>query len=150
MMSYFENFETRMIANVTELQNRRKIAFSAYMDHEVRNLGQNQIVQFRYVLLNDGNAFNNNTGIFTVPFGGVYLLSFFAEDYHDFQSIIHMVCNHQILTSAIVEPIPGGNVIFVRLNAGDRVWVTAATSDVNIEGYSTLRTSTFSGHFLYA
>lgn len=118
-------------------------------------MGKDQIVQFQNVLLNDGNGYNKFTGIFTVPRSGVYMLIFFVEDYHRFQSIFHIVVNKNIVTSAIADPLPegqnvqGGNVVLVHLNAGESVWVSVGVAGDDIEGYSTLRTSTFSGYLVY-
>ncbi|XP_060605106.1 uncharacterized protein LOC132757737 isoform X2 [Ruditapes philippinarum] len=49
------------------------VAFTAILDHEVRNSGIDQTVVFNKVLLNDGNAYNVHTGVFTVPKEGVYM-----------------------------------------------------------------------------
>ncbi|XP_045186134.2 uncharacterized protein LOC123544133 [Mercenaria mercenaria] len=137
-------------------QEDEHVAFSAYVNHEVLAMGKDQTVQFQNVIINDGKGYNKFTGVFTVPRDGVYQLTFFVEDYHRFQSIFHMVVNRNIVTSAIADPIPvgqnvqGGNTVIIRLNAGDSVWVSCGSAGNNIEGYGRLRTSTFSGYFLYA
>ncbi|XP_060603973.1 cerebellin-1-like [Ruditapes philippinarum] len=148
-------FNKRVDNKRVKRQEGDNIAFSAYVDHEVRFMGKDQTVQFENVPLNEGNGFNNYTGVFTVPRSGVYMLIFFVEDFHDFQSIFHLVVNKNIVSSAIADPIPegqniqGGNVVLVHLNAGESVWVSAAVAGDDIEGYSTLRTSTFSGYLVY-
>ncbi|KAH3741335.1 hypothetical protein DPMN_048059 [Dreissena polymorpha] len=48
-----------------------RVAFFAYLNHSVPNLGPDGVIQFRCVFLNEGNASNTHTGVFTVPcFGG--------------------------------------------------------------------------------
>jgi hypothetical protein len=42
-------------------------------------MGKDQTVQFENVPLNEGNGFNNYTGVFTVPRSGVYMLIFLSK-----------------------------------------------------------------------
>ena len=55
------------------------MAFTAYLNKQVSHLGINHPIPFDKVLINDGNAFNVNTGIFRRPNTGVYLFTFFIE-----------------------------------------------------------------------
>ncbi|XP_052233652.1 uncharacterized protein LOC127846441 [Dreissena polymorpha] len=50
------------------------IAFTAYLDH-VLQLRMEQAVPFNRLLLNEGHAYNNSTGIFRAPVSGIYLFS---------------------------------------------------------------------------
>ena len=53
------------------------VAFSTFLDHDVDNLGADQVIVFNQVQLNDGNGYSKQTGAFTVPISGVYVFTFF-------------------------------------------------------------------------
>ena len=53
------------------------VAFSAYLDHTLTNVGQHETIIFNQVVLNEAEAYDTNSGIFTCPQDGVYLFSFF-------------------------------------------------------------------------
>ncbi|XP_052259149.1 heavy metal-binding protein HIP-like [Dreissena polymorpha] len=57
------------------------VAFSAYLNRDAINLSRSHTIQFQGVVLNDGNAYNKYTGVFTVPLDGVYFLLITAEDF---------------------------------------------------------------------
>ena len=54
---------------VKKFRNRRllmedvPVGFTAYLDHDTANLGINQIITFNRVLFNEGNAYNNSSGM---------------------------------------------------------------------------------------
>lgn len=63
-----------------EVKGRRQlsqnIAFTAFLDHSIHNLSQDQPIIYNKVLLNDGGGYNVNTGMFRAPVSGVYLFSY--------------------------------------------------------------------------
>ena len=58
-----------------------QIAFTAYLDHDLNNLGTDQVLPFNKVLLNDGQGYNNYTGTFVAPVSGVYSFTYFIGRY---------------------------------------------------------------------
>jgi hypothetical protein len=56
------------------------VAFSSYVTNYQSNVAEHKTIRFDSAVLNDGNAYNNHTGIFTCPVSGVYLVSFFIAD----------------------------------------------------------------------
>nr|KAG5714415.1 hypothetical protein BaRGS_006861 [Batillaria attramentaria] len=56
-----------------EKQQEETVAFSAYVT-EGENLiaGRDKIVEFKGVLTNVGDAYDENSGLFTAPYAGVY------------------------------------------------------------------------------
>ncbi|XP_060598976.1 uncharacterized protein LOC132752643 [Ruditapes philippinarum] len=57
------------------------ISFSAILDDALSNIVIGQTIVFNKAYINDGDAYDTNTGVFTVPIDGVYLLSCFVGEY---------------------------------------------------------------------
>ncbi|XP_052212294.1 complement C1q-like protein 4 [Dreissena polymorpha] len=132
------------------------VAFSAYLDHDVTNLGPDHTIQFHGVVLNKGNAYNPNTGIFTVPLDGVYFLTFAAEDYRFHREWLNLVVDGQLFSSTVFGAanghFVGSNIVLARLTIGQSVWVAVdsrETTGGSLQGDNTERFTTFSGFYLY-
>ena len=54
------------------------MAFSAYLDHTLKNIQRNQIIVFNRIMLNEGEGYDTTSGVFTCPHTGVYLVTFFV------------------------------------------------------------------------
>jgi len=106
------------------------VAFFAWLTTEQTNLPVGHTVQYDGVGNNYGDGYDKNTGIFTCPTTGLYLLAFFAEAYKERQVVVlELKINGVSHLGLLAEPsfeyqdIMGGNVIPLRLTKGDRVWV---------------------------
>ena len=107
--------------------------------------------------LNEGNAYNRNTGVFTTPADGVYLFTFAVADFRVHQLFVDLVVNGSIKSSAITDVVTpykdmqGGNAVILRLVTGDSVWLQIDTveSGDSLDGRDSYRATTFSGVFLY-
>ena len=53
------------------------VAFSAYLDHTLSNIGNDQTIEFNQIILNEGGDYDQRTGVFTCPQSGLYLIAFF-------------------------------------------------------------------------
>ena len=53
------------------------MAFSAYLDHTLSNIGNDQTIEFNKIILNEGGGYDQRTGVFTCPQSGLYLITFF-------------------------------------------------------------------------
>ncbi|XP_045211185.2 heavy metal-binding protein HIP-like [Mercenaria mercenaria] len=82
-------------------QEGENVAFTAFLDHEITNLGPDHTIQFGAVELNEGGAYSNHTGVFTAPVDGVYLFSFAVEDYHPHRLWAKLVVDSQLKASVV-------------------------------------------------
>ncbi|XP_045211142.2 uncharacterized protein LOC123562575 [Mercenaria mercenaria] len=136
-----------------------QVAFTAYLDHVIRNLGKDQPIVYNMILLNEAGAYSVNSGIFRAPVAGVYLFSWSAtarklpgESPHDIW--IKLVVNGVHMVGAVAESRSdgddnqGSNTVVLRLNQGDEVW-TAHYGGTDIYGADNERTTSFTGVLLY-
>jgi hypothetical protein len=132
-------------------QEREQVAFSAYLKNSLSHLGPGHTIQYGATVLNEGNAFNANTGIFTVPHDGVYLFSYACEDYHNHRIYADILVDGTRKSLVLEGPSTahnmGTNVVILRLTKGQAVWVAidAGGQDNILQSVA----STFSGVFLY-
>ncbi|KAK3590478.1 hypothetical protein CHS0354_015645 [Potamilus streckersoni] len=131
-------------------------AFTAYIDHSLTGIFNEMIIRFPTTLLNDGNAYNIHTGIFTVPTDGTYLFIFSIVRFHPTQLVAKLVVDNSGKVDAIADPAHDGNehqgtnAAILRLQKGQSVWVEAY--HVEAETLFSLpneRYCTFSGVLLY-
>ncbi|XP_060585129.1 EMILIN-2-like [Ruditapes philippinarum] len=130
---------------------KEHVAFSAFLTHTIYNLGPGQIIQYGSVVLNEGNAYNKNTGIFTVPHDGVYLFSYACEDYHNHQIYADLMVDGSLYSIVLEGPSSahnmGTNVVILRLKKGQAVWI--AIDAWGRDNILQNGASSFSGVFLY-
>ena len=132
------------------------VAFSAYLDHVIYHMGSGHTIKCNQVLLNDGNHYNTFTGIFTVPWTGVYLLTFNfgVEHINDWTEVRLLVNNRNVVHSGVqvlgsVQRLTSGNTAIIRLNQGESVWLESVKNDSEVISGPTWRWTTFSGALLY-
>ncbi|XP_063421001.1 uncharacterized protein LOC134706203 [Mytilus trossulus] len=132
------------------------IAFSVYLDHDV-NSGAQQVLKYNKIITNEGNGYNVNTGSFTCPESGMYLLYFSIGERGDTiprGAYIYLKVNSVNVIDAVVDSyhntqdLQGGNTVIIRLKAGDVVF-TEVDVGGHSEGSTGLRLTSFSGVLLY-
>ncbi|BFZ06156.1 hypothetical protein BsWGS_09195 [Bradybaena similaris] len=94
-----------------------------------RQYAANDIVKFDNVVTNEGNAYNQATGIFTATKSGLYVFHFSFLSLKNSFFLFDLVQNNEILATAF-EYVPtshgqGGNSVIVNLKSGDQVYVKA-------------------------
>ena len=141
---------------LTERGISGEIAFSAYLSHVIPHLSHGHTIKFDQIILNDGNAYNQYSGVFTVPRSGVYLLTFTFDVYDNWQSTgLKLVVNNRNIVDGIAESngnkhSMAGNTVIIRLARGEVVRIEAYYSaDGEIVSISTSKLATFSGVLLY-
>nr|QCO31675.1 C1q [Sinonovacula constricta] len=129
------------------------VAFSAILQHNLDNLGDEQTLIFDDVLVNDGQGYNRQTGAFIAPTQGVYMFVFFIGQRGHNQIFVHLTKNGQAIVEAGSEGLndshdtQGGNAAILPLVAGDVVAVRHHVWGAHIESSTPL--TTFSGFLLY-
>ncbi|XP_051788124.1 cerebellin-3-like [Erpetoichthys calabaricus] len=143
---------------VAELRASRT-AFSVSLSNRLEVLGPfktNTTVVYRKVFVNQGAAYNEQTGIFTTPVAGLYSFSFTA--FHDAGAPAQKLRIYMVLqrngqdvvglhdtTSTDQEDSATQNVV-LQLDAGDRVCVKLLADFVLFDDIN--HYNTFSGFFL--
>lgn len=132
------------------------VSFSAVLTDALYNIVIGQTIIFNKAFLNDGNAYDVTTGVFTVPMDGVYLFSYFVAEINNDQIVLRLVVNGGNRVDAVAEGVQqghndqGGNLVILKLHAGDTVFVQAYdTSNVHIDGAASYWYTSFSGTLLY-
>ncbi|XP_060567288.1 complement C1q-like protein 4 [Ruditapes philippinarum] len=128
-----------------------RVAFSAYLSSRTTYLDNEKIV-FDSEVINDGEAYDKSSGIFTVPATGTYLFAFQFEDWSNTdQQTAYLMVNGNIISSAIIKTLgrstQAGNTVIVHLHKNDNVYVQVNLGQVY--GSPTERYTTFSGYLLY-
>ena len=134
-----------------------KVAFSAYLSHDIYNMGKGHTIKCDKILLNDGNSYSPFTGVFTAPISGVYLLTFNFDVWNKYtETFVKLVKNNNNIVDAIAFPsaighdVMGGNTALIHLNKGEAVWLeTYGTNISEVNSRDTYRYTTFSGVLLY-
>ena len=141
---------------LTERGISGEIAFSAYLSHVIPHLSHGHTIKFDQIILNDGNGYNQYSGVFTVPRSGVYLLTFTFDVYDNWQSTgLKLVVNNRNIVDGIAESngnkhSMAGNTVIIRLARGEVVRLEAYYSaDGEIVSTGTSKLATFSGVLLY-
>ena len=133
----------------------QNVAFTVYLDRTVAQLGLGQRIPFNKVLLNDGNGFNAQRGVFVCPRTGVYLFIFNINSYAKGEIDAKLLIDGKNQLDAVASAGTGvyemsGNTAVLRVTVGQSVWVanhwlTKATL-VNTDNF---RYTSFSGVLLY-
>ncbi|XP_069107912.1 heavy metal-binding protein HIP-like [Argopecten irradians] len=131
-------------------------AFSVQTSHHDESLITHQTVLFPRVILNEGSAYDNLTGVFTCPESGVYHFSVTIMTFFNGEVETELVVNgNQVMLNYAGGNLrynQGTNSVLVRLDVGDRVWVRILNNPtinkdgaINIHGQSW---STFAGFLI--
>ncbi|XP_052792312.1 uncharacterized protein LOC128226466 [Mya arenaria] len=146
------NINSRIRRNV-----EGEFAFSAYLTHIIDHMAPGHVIKCDKTLLNDGNAYNPITGVFTVPVDGVYLLTFHIDSYTE--THVTLVVDGGNTADSVSEPhvyrngfeIMSGNTALIRLRERQSVWLEEySNADGTVTSGEAYRFTTFSGVFMYA
>ncbi|KAM7377114.1 hypothetical protein PAMA_013748 [Pampus argenteus] len=155
-IEYLDSMLTKLQQRIAAVEAPR-IAFSASLANSGRvcrgpSSGKYKILVFKRVFSNNGDAYNQDTGIFTAPVKGVYYFSFstFGYNTHLMGAILMKNGVHQVSTNdkiSVDGSDSSSNSVVLQLVAGDKVhmqlWDYGRVSD-NLNGHTT-----FSGYLLF-
>jgi len=130
------------------------IAFFARIKDDVSNLVNGQYLKFEDIITQEGNDYNNSTGMFTCSIPGLYIFTVSLLTFPDkcFEGVIVSNSNSLAYLYSCNDNHFGhsSNTVAVRLSAGDTVSVynfgdQHRTGSILRSGYST-----FTGFLLHA
>lgn len=159
-----DNYQTTNANDISNNQILKKrvfstgqgVAFNAQLTGPRSNIGIGQAIKFDRVHLNDGNAYNSHTGIFTAPQSGVYMFAYFFAHAgaSTGQAWLRLMHDGKTINAAVSDisdrwqDTQGGNFAFIRLTSGNSVWIESwHEDDAFIDGIDGF--TTFSGALLY-
>ncbi|XP_060555247.1 multimerin-2-like [Ruditapes philippinarum] len=106
------------------------VAFHAVLTpYHIDHLGDNDNIRFDRVLLNEGDGYHNQHGLFITPKPGFYLFSVTLATNYDGPFFAELRKNGAILVNLSGNGQAGGYLdqssvtVVTKLNAGDEVWV---------------------------
>ncbi|XP_045194302.2 complement C1q-like protein 4 [Mercenaria mercenaria] len=139
-------------------QSPSRVAFTAYLDHHMTHLGDNQAIVYNKILLNAGEAYNIHNGMFTAPISGVYIFSWSCTARRtgsSFDIWVTLVVNSATQTTAVAESQStyydhqGSSTVIIHVNKGDIVWTKRLSSGgAEIHSETERRVSSFTGALL--
>lgn len=139
-------------ANITTT----KAAFTAYLNSSLFHLGAGQTIKYDKVLTNEGSHYSGITGVFSCPVDGVYVFSFFIDQWGEATHLLaSLVVDGIKQVQGVANPtqlhqdVQGGNVAILRLRAGQRVWIENYHPNGHVWASDRNRYDTFSGFLLF-
>ncbi|KAL3861577.1 hypothetical protein ACJMK2_007603 [Sinanodonta woodiana] len=134
--------------------NTDRVAFSAYVNNGISNLGANHIIHFDTIIHNEGSGFDPLLGIFTCPVSGTYyfqttILSM-KEDFIDTSIVLDenwIAAVHSNAGGLLFGQ--GTNAAITHCAVGQRVWVRTVDDQEGTKNVYGNRYSTFIGHLLW-
>lgn len=133
------------------------VSFSAYKNQTQNGLNQRHIIKFEQTILNLGNHYHPEDGIFIAPVSGVYLFHWTMINYKDYAHTNILVGGKVIsttTTSVSGNYNSGSALVIVTVQKGQHVWIqtccgTGQEVYGNTLGLDSYFQSTFSGTLLF-
>ncbi|XP_052703139.1 EMILIN-2-like [Crassostrea angulata] len=129
----------------------RIVSFSVNLKSKPLTLGAGQTVKYNTVLTNDGNGYDDRTGVFTCPVAGTYM--FVVDSLSKATTLLHLNVNKITVGRLYVSYVHGGDTyvqmsrtVIVKLKSGDHVKVENVVNNGYIRHFMY---SEFSGVLLY-
>ncbi|KAK3102179.1 hypothetical protein FSP39_009402 [Pinctada imbricata] len=111
------------------------IAFHAKLRSKIENWKADDKIVFGDVTLNDGNGYNNQTGVFTAPYDGIYVFEWTILTYPGKYFCLDFMVNNK--SAAITQNRLSGSShpgvsssVVVKLQKDDKTWLESYKSYV--------------------
>ena len=141
---------TLFLFSANTANSGRKIGFYVSLKSNT-NYGSRQTVKFDSILVNDGNGYDDRTGVFTCPVVGTYM--FVVDVLLNKYTRLSLRLNKTIVASLFRDArfskpflVQASKTILLKLKQGDHVKVVCENNDVTIKGSFY---SGFTGTFLF-
>ncbi|VDI56771.1 Hypothetical predicted protein [Mytilus galloprovincialis] len=143
MSRYISDFESKMTKlkqdNEKEFSEMKKVskkyAFFATLSSDRSNLPANAVVMFDTVSLNEGDAYDGTTGIFTCPEDGLYHFSWttVSNPGKDFTSVLvandRKIAENAADSDSVSDAMTGTSNVIVRMMKRQKAWIGVQGSD---------------------
>ena len=109
------------------------------MDEDLPQINEYRVIKFNIVLTNIGGAYDEESGVFTAPINGTYVIGFGGVSYHGQNILLHLVKNGQRVLSAFDNSGcsccdlkkdesekcagSGSNMGILSMEEGDKAWL---------------------------
>ncbi|XP_071122400.1 collagen alpha-2(VIII) chain-like [Mytilus edulis] len=127
----------RLLVSGTNGDSLPIIAFHAYLSKTEIDPGHHHTIIFDSVLANSGNGYSNNTGAFTAPLGGMYVMYVFAFTVVGYQGTrmpVQLVVNSNIVGATAGDSLSStlypssSTVVVIHLNQNDACFLRTTTT----------------------
>lgn len=119
--------------------NTTPVAFSATLKNEIVDVPNQHLIKMTSVILNEGNGYNANDGIFFCPKSGLYLFHWSAMPPLQKSLYLNLMVNGvsyaRIHSNSNPSYQTSSNLAIVRLNAGDHVFLESASTTSSFHAY---------------
>ncbi|KAH9500395.1 Complement C1q tumor necrosis factor- protein 6 [Bulinus truncatus] len=133
-----------------EAQLNKSVIFSVGLKSE-KDLRAGEYLLYDHVYTNIGNAYDINTGVFTCPVKGVYLILLNSLTQKVNEAWLEVYRNNNYIMSVYGQHDPinisASNSVIVELNQGDRLYVKSRRSS-GVYGKADDIYCTFSGYLI--
>ena len=136
---------------VSTTSSKPAVGFSVYVKAKHLTLGNGQTVVYDGILTNEGNGYDDRTGVFTCPVAGTYM--FVVDSLTASQSWLHLKLNKATVASLYKDYQYSKNhwlqmsrTVVLKLKVGDHVKVVNHGNNVRFHSQSY---SGFTGTFLF-
>ena len=127
------------------------VAFSALKSANLGNVNAGNNIVFDLARVNEGQAYNSGTGVFTAPYGGLYFFTVTLEHQNQPQPVHGQIVHNGNVVARIhcesSEFEMSSQSVVLSLSKGDQVSVRVA--DYSNEEFATELHSSFSGFILW-
>ncbi|XP_061197161.1 complement C1q-like protein 2 [Saccostrea echinata] len=134
------------------------VSFSAYKNQTQSGLNQRHIIKFEKTILNLGNHYHPEDGIFIAPVSGVYLFHWTMINYGDYAHT-NILVGGKVMSTTTTSVVSGhynsgSALVIVHVQKGEHVWIQICCGSGH-EVYGTTLgldnnfQSTFSGTLLF-
>ncbi|XP_061197163.1 complement C1q-like protein 2 [Saccostrea echinata] len=133
------------------------VSFSAYKNQSQGGLNKRHIIKFEKTILNLGNHYHPEDGIFIAPVSGVYLFHWTINNYGDL-AYTNILVGGKVMstttTSVTSSYNSGSALVIVHVQKGEHVWIQTCCGSGhevhgNTLGLDNSFQSTFSGTLLF-
>ncbi|XP_062609041.1 complement C1q-like protein 2 isoform X1 [Saccostrea cucullata] len=133
------------------------VSFSAYKNQSQGGLNKRHIIKFEQTILNLGNHYHPEDGIFIAPVSGVYFFHWTINNHGDY-AYTNILVGGKVMSTTATSVSGGYNsgsaLVIVTVQKGQHVWIQTCCGSANevlgiTLGFDNAFQSTFSGTLLF-